>query len=333
MVGHIMQPAYSRKLNPFLKDEEILPATLSYELVTNLLKEQLGFNGLVVTDATTMAGMVIPVHRSEAVPMAIAAGCDMFLFTRNLEEDFQFMKQGIKDGIITKERLHDALTKILGMKAALGLHKQNEKLLPQIEKAQQVIGTKEHLNWAHEAADQSITLVKNKEDLLPLSVEKHKRVLLYPIESGDSFFAEAASNAKDEFIDLLEKEGFIVELFNPSVGMEGILAPYKQAIDKYDLIIYLANMSTKSNQTVVRIEWAQPLGVNVPVHIASIPTLFVSVENPYHLIDVPRVKTYINTYYSSPLVIHHLVEKLMGRSDFKGKSPVDAFCGKWDAEL
>lgn len=335
MVGHIMQPAYSRKLNPALNDENIQPATLSYEIVTGLLKEQLGFNGLVVTDASTMAGMMTTIAREQAVPQAIAAGCDIFLFTRNMEEDMKYMKKGVEEGIITEERLHNALLKILGMKAALGLHQKQENctLVPDFKEAAQIIGVPEHAQWANEAADRSITLVKHLESTLPLAVEKHKRVLLCPIESGDSFFAAASSNVKDTMKELFEKEGFEVTLFDSAVGMEGILAPYEQVTERYDLIVYVANLATKSNQTVVRIEWEQPLGINVPIHMVSVPTVFISVENPYHLLDVPRVKTFINTYSASPLVLEHLMEKLMGRSEFKGVSPVDPFCGKWDTRL
>ena len=103
--------------------------------------------------------------------------------------------------------------------------------------------------------------------------------------------------------------------------------------ENYDYIIYLANLVTKSNQTTVRIEWQQPMGANCPHYLTSIPTIFISGENPYHLLDVPRVKTYINTYSSDKIVLEELVEKLMGRSEFEGTSPVDAFCGKWDARL
>lgn len=76
MVGQIMQPAYSKKLNPELKDEDIMPASLSSELMNGLLREKLGFNGLIVTDATTMAGFMIPMPREKAVPYTIAAGAD-----------------------------------------------------------------------------------------------------------------------------------------------------------------------------------------------------------------------------------------------------------------
>ena len=74
------------------------------------------------------------------------------------------------------------------------------------------------------------------------------------------------------------------------------------------------------------------MGVNVPRYVCSIPTIFVSTENPYHLLDVPMVKTYINTYGVNEFTLPCLVDKLMGRSAFSGVSPVDPFCGKWDAK-
>ena len=92
-------------------------------------------------------------------------------------------------------------------------------------------------------------------------------------------------------------------------------------------------MATKSNQTTVRIEWAQPMGANVPIYLESVPTVFVSVENPYHLLDVPRVKTFINTYASTDETLEAVVGKLVGRSTFKGISPTDPFCGRWDTRL
>jgi beta-N-acetylhexosaminidase len=75
------------------------------------------------------------------------------------------------------------------------------------------------------------------------------------------------------------------------------------------------------------------MGLNVPIYIESIPTVFISLENPYHLLDVPRIKTFINTYNSSDVVLDNLIRKLTGKSDFSGKSPVDPFCGKWDTRL
>jgi beta-N-acetylhexosaminidase len=335
MAGHILQPAYSRKLNPGIQDQDILPASLSYELITKLLKEQMGFNGLVVTDATSMAGMTIPMPRAQAVPQTIAAGCDMFLFTRSLEEDWGYMKQGIADGVITPQRLNEALTSILGLKAALKLHHKQAagKLVPSLDEAMKTIGTAEHKAWAAECADKSVTLVKSEAGVLPITAGKYKKVLLYDIESEQSFFEATQVKVSDTFAKLLEQEGFEVERFNPNRGMEGMMTPYSAITGKYDLILYLVKLATKSNQTVVRIEWAQPMGANVPIYMTSVPTIFISMGNPYHLLDAPRVRTYINTYHSTDVVLQALVDKLVGRSEFKGQSPVDAFCGMWDTRL
>lgn len=335
MAGHILHPSYTRKYNPEIKDSDILPASLSQELITKLLKEKLGFQGLVVTDASTMAGMTIPMSREKSVPQAIAAGCDMFLFTKNLEEDYEYMRKGIETGIITKERLEDALTRILGVKAALklpGKQAQGE-LSPPYDTVLRNIGTKQHKTWARECADKAITIVKEEPGLLPVTPSRYKKVLFYDIESQQGVAYSVRAGVAEKFKELLEKEGFDIDIFKPASGFEGLFNRYEDIPNKYDLIIYLANMATKSNQTTVRIEWAQPMGANVPVYMEVVPTIFISVENPYHLIDVPRVKTYINTYSSSDEVLEALVEKLSGRSEFKGKSPVDAFCGMWDTRL
>lgn len=334
MIGHIMLPEYSRALRPGIADADILPASLAPELTTTLLRERLGFNGLVVSDATSMAGMMIPMPRAQAVPQSIAAGCDMFLFTRNLEEDFAFMKQGVADGVITPERLNDALLRILGLKAALKLHTKQAAgtLVPTLEQATAVVGAPEHKAWAAACADEGITLVKDGGDL-PLSPATHKRVLLVDLQNGESYFNFGSTPAHDIFKEMLEAEGFVVERFDASRGMEGLMQASTVVTEKYDVVLYLAKLVTKSNQTVVRIEWAQPMGANAPVYVTSVPTIFVSVENPYHLLDAPRVKTYINAYHSGEITLRAIIDKLLGRSPFKGINPVDPFCGRWDTRL
>lgn len=331
MVGHIMQPAYTRKLNPSIQDSDMMPATLSPELMQGLLRGKLGFNGLIVTDATSMAGFTIPMAREAAVPHSIASGADMFLFAKDTREDFDFMMRGVKNGIITPERLEEALVRILALKAALKLH---TKPLPTIEEAEKSVGLPEHKRWAEECADRAITLVKEQKGVLPLSPEKTKSMLFIPIEADatGAMFSMTVS-AKDTFRGMLEAEGFEVTEFKPNMGLEGMMAPTSDTLAKYDVIVYLSNLATKSNQTVVRIEWMQPMGANLPNYIQQIPTVFISVANPYHLLDVPRIKTFINCYHSSPVVLKALTDKLMGRSEFVGVSPVDPFCGKWDARL
>lgn len=335
MIGHIMQPAYTRKLCPDIKDEDIMPATLAPELIQGLLRDKLGFNGMIVTDATTMAGFTIPMDRREAVPKSIAAGSDMFLFTKNLDEDYKFMTEGVDNGIITMERLDEAVMRILATKATLKLpeKKADGSILVDPEEARKIVGCTEHKELELECADKAVTLVKNKQNLLPLKVENYKRVLLYPITSGESAFGGGGEDVAGIMKASLEKEGFEVTIFEPSKGFEGLSAPCSDITDNYDMLLYVANMATKSNQTTVRIEWAQPMGANCPSFQTVVPTIFISFANPYHLIDVPRIRTFINAYKFKEANVTAVIDKMLGRSEFKGQSPVDAFCGMWDTKL
>jgi beta-N-acetylhexosaminidase len=334
-MGHIMQPAYSRRLCPGIKDEDIMPATLAPELINGLLREKLGFNGLIVTDATTMAGFAIPMSRSQAVPFTIAAGCDVFLFTKNVDEDYQYMTEGVENGTITPERLDEAVMRILALKAALRLpeKKADGSIFVDPEEARKIVGCKEHKEMELACAEKSVTLVKDTEKLLPISADKHKRILIYPILSGESAFGGGNEDVQGIMKEALEQEGFLVDVFQPSQGFEGMQRKYQDMVDHYDLMLYIGNMATKSNQTTVRIEWAQPMGADCPIYLSVIPTIFVSFANPYHLLDVPRIRTFINAYKFKVANVNAVIDKLLGRSPFEGKTPVDPFCGRWDAKL
>ena len=186
MVGHICQPAYSRRFRPGIEDKDIKPATMSPELLNGLLRGQLGFNGLIVTDASHMAGLNAAGSRSEVVPGVIAAGCDMVLFFNDPAEDIAYMKRGVESGVVSAERLDDALHRILGLKAKLGL---NRLAFPEKE-GLKTVGSAEHHEAAARAADASITLVKDTQNLLPIDPVEKKRVLLYYVESAPVSLAD-----------------------------------------------------------------------------------------------------------------------------------------------
>ena len=331
MPGHILLPEYSRKLRPGIKNEDIMPATMSDELLNDLLREKLGFNGMIVSDATTMVGMLTQLPRSEAVPRVISAGCDMFLFARNIDEDYDYMTAGVKDGVITEQRLNDAVTRILAVKAAIGLHeKQKTRSLVPPASSLSIIGNEEHKTWAKDCADRSVTLVKS-DKTLPISTGKGKRILFYVL--GDKGSLRVTGGKSPYFKEKLEREGFEVDVFEPINAMELRLRRIDEVIKEYDWVIYFSALATESNQTTVRIEWDEPIGVNCPLFIPSVPTIFISMENPYHLLDVPRIRTFINAYTNTYETIDAVIEKLMGRSEFMGTSPVDPFLGKWDTRL
>ena len=103
-------------------------------------------------------------------------------------------------------------------------------------------------------------------------------------------------------------------------------APISSLTDKYDLIIqaHVVNMFG----TVQRIGWKMSKGTpDIPWYVHEIPTIFVSLSCPFHLADVPQVKTYINTYDKNEHTLDALIEKMLGRSEFVGVDPVDSFCG------
>src|SRR6476661_8506193 len=205
MAGHIALPEYQKALVPELEDKDILPATLAPELINGLLKGKFGFNGLVLTDATHMLGMTSAMRREDYVPQAIAAGCDMFLFFNDIDEDFTFMLNGYKNGVISEERLQDALERILGLKAAIGLNKaQKEGKLTRTKKDLKVVGCEDHINRAKEAAEKGITLVKNTFDQLPIRPETHKRIRLYMLEGEKGGIYAANSDVQQVIVDELE---------------------------------------------------------------------------------------------------------------------------------
>ena len=329
MAGHIAMPAYQEHYNPLTKGN-IIPASLSKELLSNLLRDKLGFNGLIISDATPMVGFTAAMAREKSVPLAIESGCDMFLFNKDLAEDYQFMMDGYKNGILSEKRLMDANRRILALKAALKLHekKASGTLVPSADSLQ-TLKCKQHTEWAKELADTSITLVKDTQKLLPIDAEKYPKVLL-EIMGGFPSNERVLSQVKKE----LEKKNFQVFVYekeNFEVGVDNV----KSFKEKYDLVIYIGNVENASNQTTNRLNWYTfwGQGNNVPWFANEIPVLFISMANPYHLLDVPMIKTYINCYSNNEYVIESVVEKITGNGSFKGINPIDPFCGRKELSL
>lgn len=347
MVGHIAQPAYVKALKPSAtRAEQLCPASLSPELLTGLLRGKLGFQGLISTDATPMVGFTAAMPRREAIPRAIAAGCDMILFNKSLDEDYRYLLDGVKRGIVTMERLDDAVLRILATKASLHLHeKQAAGTLVPDASALQTVGCETHRRWADEVADHAVTLVRDEQKLLPLSVKKYRRVYLNVIQKDLSPEHPFVEKWKEAFA----REGFDVTVRDRRVSlsvadfadpsrmtekkqrfMHEMYRSVEEMKQDYDLYVYICNMENASNNTTLRLNWnvCFGLGDDAPWFASELPVLMISTAYPFHLFDAPMVRTYINTYSGNDAFIRATMEKLMGRSEFTGKSPVDALCGK-----
>lgn len=323
MAGHIALPAWQERISG-KPSRELIPATLSPELLQGLLRGRLGFNGMVVTDSSCMVGFTCAMERARAVPYAIEAGCDMFLFNKDLDEDIGFMTEGYHGGILSDRRLHEALERILGTKAALGLHRQQKSQLVPSPEAIRIMACPEHQALAADCAQRAVTLVKDTQALLPLLTRKHKKILLQVL--GDY---PSSPHILEYFTALLGREGFEVEQYVQE-NFETARFDVGTFRTNYDLVIYLANIENASNQVTNRLSWYTfwGNGNNVPWFVKERPVLFVSLASPYHLVDVPMVKTAVNCYAGNDATLDALMEKLMGRAPFLGKSPVDPFLGK-----
>lgn len=348
MVGHIALPAYSRKLVPGIADQDIMPATLASELLQGLLRERLGFNGLLLTDASHMAGMTCSMPRRLQVPTAIAAGCDMFLFFNDIEEDFGYMMQGYRDGIITPERLDDAVTRILGLKAHLKLPQKQKKgtLIPPKE-GLSVIGCKEHLEMAALAARKSITLVKDTQNNLPVSPDRKKRAYVYVISSPPVSRKNKPDPVKEIIREEMERYGYEttmhdsfydVSLKEGAVSLKDelktvVIGKVEEFKAKYDCVFVFINMKGYAQQNNVRLEWSIGHSVEIPWYVKELPTVFVSLNYTNHLLDVPMAKTFINAYAPTREVVRQTLRKAAGEEPFEGQFDDNVFCGRWDTRL
>ena len=357
MGGHIMMPEYMKELNPDITMDEMKPATLCPEIMTGLLRDKLGFNGMVVTDASHMVGMTNRMKRTDMLPAAINAGCDMFLFFNDPEEDFNTMLNAYKTGIISEERIVEALTRILGLKAAKGMHKKSAEELCGTDEALAAALTNPAFKAVAPAISQAaLTLVKYKdEDILPLSPEKTKRVMIVNVKGPESPMGKLAAMAMgggaarkspaERFCEKLCAKGFDAFIYeSPLDKMMKEVAAGKP----FNLNLYFAGKNaiadfTSGMDLVITffdVANGHPVfgmskgGGEIPWYVHEVPVVGISVNKPTMLADCPMLRTYINTYDSNEDTMNALVDALLtGPEAFKGSDPIDSYCGMWDTHM
>ena len=177
------------------------------------------------------------------------------------------------------------------------------------------------------------------------------RYMMVGREIGDKYYREDYDTSHQDDVawkELFEKEGFEVTVRDRRVTIEPsdfdtpVLSPEKAALmgelyrgvedtrKCYDLYVYVCNMQNASNNTTLRLNWnvVFGLGDDAPWLTAEVPVMMISTGYPYHLFDAPMVETFINAYSSEPQYRRAVMEKIMGRSEFRGVSPMDPYCGK-----
>jgi beta-N-acetylhexosaminidase len=315
MSAHIAFPAYIRAAGCEDIAECYKPASISRRLNIDLLRDALGFNGLIVSDASEMAGLSSVISRIESKIEIINGGCDMVLFSSDPEAEIDAMLGAVQSGRIPADRFQDAVTRVLGLKASLGLHRS--ALAP-------VALTMDRQNVAREAFAAAPTLVKDRAKTLPLSLERHRRILV--VTPG---IVEPMQNARLDFDlpDMLREEGY-----------EVTVAPFGEPLDfaDQDLVLYLLGEETLLTRGRIFLDWQKLHGhfknaMARPWH--DVPTVMISFGYPYYLYDAPRVPTYINAYSTHEKMQRAVLEALVGRAGFVGTNPVDPFEGRPEAAL
>ena len=354
MGGHILMPKYAKAINPDLQDDDMMPATLSPEIMTTLLRDKLGFNGMVVTDASHMVGMTNRMKRCEMLPLSINAGCDMFLFFNDPDEDFATMLNAYKDGTISEERMTEALTRILGLKARMGLHKKaKEELVPQPDVLAEILGKQEYKDMQKAISKDAVTLVKYKDkEVFPITPERYKRIMIVHVKGAEGAMGAlmkamgyGGGNPAEMLKEKLCAKGFDAFIYESPLD---IMKKQIAAGEKPNINLYFAGKNAIADFvkdmdmviTVCDVSSGRPSfgvskgGGEIPWYVFELPVVVVGVGAPTMLADIPQARTYINTYDSKESTMDALVEKLVaGEDSFTAIDPIDSFCGLFDARL
>jgi beta-N-acetylhexosaminidase len=323
MSGHIAWPAYARSLGA-TGLEAHRPASISRLLNIELLRKRLGFNGLIVSDATEMAGLTSWSPREEHLPEIIENGCDMVLFSQDLAADVACLTRALASGLLSERRVDEALTRVLGLKAALGLHLRQ---LPDedVGGVRARLRTPAAMALGRHVAAESITLVKNVQQALPLRLDHHRRITVITQTADPELTPFSALEMR--IAQLLSERGFEVRAYD---------ANDPPSRSNTDLLLYLLAHESLMTSGVIHFDWRRlhgPMWHAMRRYWHDIPNVLVSLGHPYYLNEAPRMPCLINAYSAIETVQEALVRKLLGEEPFVGTHPVDAFCGHEDARF
>lgn len=305
MVGHLAVPAIEK--NPKIT------ATLSKKIITDLLINQLNFDGLIMTDAMNMDSVCKNFSAAEATVMAFNAGNDLILFPPDEEIAVDALFSAAKRGEISKERIDYSLRKLLSAKRWLKIDENRFINLNEIPKK---ISSKKHFDLAQTIADKSITLVKNEKNLIPLNKSNYKNIFWITITEG-------LGNESETFYQSLLQEEFpgsmkalIHEQTNDSY-YDKIL----RAASEVDLIVLSSFIRVKAYQGSISLSKKHQDFITRVLKL-KVPTVLVSFGNPYLFSVFPNVNVYLCAYGDAKVTQHAVLKAVSGEIKIQGKLPI-----------
>jgi beta-N-acetylhexosaminidase len=254
-----------------------------------------------------------------ALPEVVSSGCDIILFSDEPEADIDRIDAALDDGRLTEARLEEAMVRVLGLKAVLGLHRTGRDPADRSK-----LFSSANAAAARAVTARAPTLVKDVQGLLPLSPDRHRRVLVYSTGVVTPLHGEAQPMI---LTDLLRAEGFEVTLHSPETRPDQ---------RDFDLVLFLMGEETLLTRGRIFLDWNRLTGGlfgAMQRHWHQVPTALISFGYPYYLYDAPRMPCVVNAYATMDTMQHAVLDCLLGRAPFLGTSPVDPFCGLPDARF
>ena len=290
-----------------------MPATLSANVIQGILQKDMKFDGLIVTDAMDMNGLTLYFNQDEGAVRAILAGNDILLKPSDADAAIRGLREALKSGRLTEQRLDESVRKQLAWKYELGLVKQ--KITP-IEAIDTIVSSPQTRQLSEEIANSALTLVKDENKNLP--VQKGKKVVLLAITNGEDRFVVATS-----FLNALRSLGLTVEriVIEERSSEKDIREAIAKAKDAELVIAGLYGRVRSGSRNSVGIPDA---GARVLREVLeeNPRTINVAFGNPYLLKDFPKMKTYIVAYGDMTSLQRAAARAIMGEIDFRGRLPI-----------
>lgn len=305
MTGHLAVPA--------IDPDAGRPATLSPVLLTEFLRREMRFRGLIVTDAMDMGGITTLLPPGEAAVRAVEAGADMLLLPADPREAARALAEAARAGRIPGHRVDASVRRILNLKSRLGLHR--EKTVD-LERLSSVIGSRDSLLWASRAFESSLTLVKNEGPVLPLGEDRRSVAVLSLSSDEDGYYAgrvfvqEVLKRRKDASFDYADAD----------TDRQKMQAAVEKACRADAILVALFSRLQDRKGTV---------GLN-PLHAQAVREMaasgkslaVVSFGSPYFLGEFPEAACYVCAYRGSPEAQRAVARALFGETGFTGRLPV-----------
>jgi beta-N-acetylhexosaminidase len=302
MTGHVAVPALA---------PADLPATLSPAILTDLLKKDLGFTGLVVTDALDMGGIAKGFTSGEACVRALEAGADALLMPADPDAAIRAVVAAVQSGRLKRPRIEESVAKLLAAKERVGLDRNR---LVNVDAIADVIDAPESNEKAQQAADRAVTLVRNRSSLVPLAAPERACYVVMPesrnSSAGQTFVQEVKRHAPAAPIATVD-----ASLVRQQV--EDSLAPLT-GCDTYVVAAFT---------TVSTMRGTAGLGGELPHAFAIVssmgkPVTLVALGNPYLLRAMPDVPAYLATFSTVKTSEIAAVKALWGEIPIGGRLPV-----------